>query len=789
MSSALETLVDQARAIERPLPVPGVSGLYGVETGGRSHQVTEAQLQAIRARFSAELLSGLNRVQATVDGGTFGHTYDKKLRDDQWIVSRVSEHMPHGKALLAGILLPGVGAGILAADIAKVSSERQFPELEMWVEPSESLDRGRKAIATGHLVDAATELGRAESSAAKAYKALLRYRAGVEEGASSAVDTLEVTRDVSFATVGILAAPAMAGIGLTGVAAAAATAAIGTGVTATGTIAQQAMEVHLDMRKQVDWGGIAFDSVVGLVAGWAGSKLGGLAAKRILASPAGQEAVASVGRRAVAAVVNDLVSGELSTLVTTVARDLFNKVHGEGRPMSPEEFLDQLRDRLLDPKAVFMNLLQGEVSRRLFKSSTEKMQKGGPSKAEKSAPPTLEGEVAPPGQKSEQHKIAPAEGQKLPPAGPEQRPATVTEQAPLTSTTERRFTPVPEPSLISAEPVAAPASEFAPAQAKSASTPIPKSAPTETNRAANAPEISPSGLELGKSVRRYKPGVKDPRKRWSESGLELDTSNRRYTPAAEGPRQPIESGLEVDRSDRSRGVGPDVESIGRLVDFGSAGESMPLEPKRKGSRKQRRNEFGEASQEKGGTEARRGMYFHELNAAEIERGLRIDYDESAGRPRKVTYRVDAEVAGAPGSDPRSYGQDESTSGAQSSDAAYESSGKERGHLAQLEAFKAGSPEAQRAANQFTNLVPMTPELNRGFRDASGKWHDSAWRQSEHRTVNDYARRYGSVTVEVEPIYADKPKRLRDGTPIPTAVRRRVIAPDGTVLEDQTHLNQ
>jgi hypothetical protein len=81
---------------------------------------------------------------------------------------------------------------------------------------------------------------------------------------------------------------------------------------------------------------------------------------------------------------------------------------------------------------------------------------------------------------------------------------------------------------------------------------------------------------------------------------------------------------------------------------------------------------------------------------------------------------------------------------------------------------------------MTNVVPMEPSLNRG--------EGSPWRAAEMRTI-DYADHYGGVEVEMIPEYGQNPRRLPSGTPIPSTVQRRVIAPDGTVLEDLTFDNK
>jgi hypothetical protein len=385
MSSVDMTLVEQARAIEHPLPVPGVSGLYGLEANGQSYQVTDAQLREIRRRFAGEIRHGLNKVQARVTGGMYGHAEMAKLRDDQFIVSRLSEMMPSGKAVLIAALVPG-GAAYLAYDIEKARRERAFPDELMWVEPSELLGRGRKDVTAGHLDNAAEDLGAAEASASKAVAALSKYREGVIEGAGSAINTLEVTRDVSFATVGIIATVATGG---------AAGAAIGAGVTATGTVAQQAMEVNLGMRQEIDWAGISFDAVIGLVTAKLGGKLGEAVAGRVMGSPA----VAGLTRKAVATIVNDLVSGEAASFLHTTARALFDNLRGASSKMSMEEYIHTLAAQLTDPTSILMNLLQGEVARRLHRATAKPATgqgKSGPPHLEEKAPPQLEQESASP---------------------------------------------------------------------------------------------------------------------------------------------------------------------------------------------------------------------------------------------------------------------------------------------------------------------------------------------------------------------------------------------------------
>lgn len=199
----------------------------------------------------------------------------------------------------------------------------------------------------------------------------------------------------------------------------------------------------------------------------------------------------------------------------------------------------------------------------------------------------------------------------------------------------------------------------------------------------------------------------------------------------------------------------------------------------------RRPAFGTPSTEPAGTESRKGMSFHEYNAAEIgPMRLRVDFDPVAGVPRRITYQVQAGDHPAAVTD-RGFTQDASVEGAQSRDAAYRNSGMERGHMGQREAA-AGDAEAEAATDQMTNITPMTEALNRGA--------GSPWRAAEARAFTlanemQQAGRGDYVTVDVVPIYDENPTRLTDGTPIPKAFTRTVTAPDGKELESVSYLNQ
>ncbi|NOR41703.1 MAG: DUF4157 domain-containing protein [Gammaproteobacteria bacterium] len=194
----------------------------------------------------------------------------------------------------------------------------------------------------------------------------------------------------------------------------------------------------------------------------------------------------------------------------------------------------------------------------------------------------------------------------------------------------------------------------------------------------------------------------------------------------------------------------------------------------------RRREFGAPpSAEVTGTHRRTGQQFNELNAAEISAGVKLMTNMQSGQIQRVQYVISPEAASMTKQTDRSFTRDRSTDAPQSRDSAYLNSGYDRGHLVQREAVR-GDADVERAVDQWSMVVPMSPALNRGA--------GSPWRASETHAMQ-MAAQNGPVTVVVEPIYAPNPLRLEDGTPIPRAIRRKLIAYDGQVIEDISYLNQ
>lgn len=250
------------------------------------------------------------------------HKAQKKLRDEHYIVGAVSD--------FAGRV--------------------RMPPLDMWNEPRRRLDVAEAAIRSGDIHEAIHRLKSAEAWLNSVHRRLYHYIEGTIEGAERAVTGLEVTRDLSFATVGVAATIATGGVG---------GALIGTGVTAAGQVAQQGAEISHGLRDQIDWGGITFDALFGLVASYLGGKIGGYVAGKIIGS---NPAAASLGRQAVARIVDNLVSGRAEAVIQGAARSLFDTLRGQAKAMTPAQFAHMLIEELTDPRSIFMDIVGGEIA-------------------------------------------------------------------------------------------------------------------------------------------------------------------------------------------------------------------------------------------------------------------------------------------------------------------------------------------------------------------------------------------------------------------------------------------
>jgi len=138
------------------------------------------------------------------------------------------------------------------------------------------------------------------------------------------------------------------------------------------------------------------------------------------------------------------------------------------------------------------------------------------------------------------------------------------------------------------------------------------------------------------------------------------------------------------------------------------------------------------------------------------RGYTVGYDDALPAPRWSSYRVfpyrDTHLER-----PSSFRSDPRTA-ARVTTSEYVRSGYDRGHLAPNYAISVCyGEEAQKETFLLSNIVPQLHALNAGL-----------WKDLEQRVVRRYVERYGTVWVQVGPVYAAAPARRIGRLPVPEA---------------------
>ena len=262
---------------------------------------TERHERLLLADALRVLRAFASRIEAHLAGGLEGHRYLKEVRDDQWFVSGVSD-------VLGGA---------------------SFPPLSIWDGPTSRLGRARETIEQGDVDSAASALQLAATEARAAERRVYEYREGTISGAEGAVFGLEVVQVASAAFV-------TAGTG------GAAGVFVGAGYAGAQRLAGEWSSVHYGLRSEIDWEGIAFDTLFSLVAGRFGGQLGNAIAARL-------------GGRITARLASSLIVGRASGVAHAVARELFDSLRS-GRALTVENFIDRLAEQLT-LRAVFMDLV------------------------------------------------------------------------------------------------------------------------------------------------------------------------------------------------------------------------------------------------------------------------------------------------------------------------------------------------------------------------------------------------------------------------------------------------
>ncbi len=150
------------------------------------------------------------------------------------------------------------------------------------------------------------------------------------------------------------------------------------------------------------------------------------------------------------------------------------------------------------------------------------------------------------------------------------------------------------------------------------------------------------------------------------------------------------------------------------------------------------------------------------------RGYSVGYDDALPAPRWSSYRV------FPYEDvyherPSSFRSDPRTA-ARVTTSEYVHSGYDRGHLAPNYAISVcHGAEAQRETFLLSNIIPQLHALNAGL-----------WKDLEQRIMKRYVARYGTVWVQVGPVFASAPEKKVGRVPVPTAFWMVISDYDETV---------
>jgi endonuclease G len=144
-------------------------------------------------------------------------------------------------------------------------------------------------------------------------------------------------------------------------------------------------------------------------------------------------------------------------------------------------------------------------------------------------------------------------------------------------------------------------------------------------------------------------------------------------------------------------------------------------------------------------------------------GYLVGYDEVRQNPAWVAYKLEYRRGGQTAERPTGFETDTRTR-ARVEHSDYTNSGFDRGHMAPNYAIGMSYGEAaQTETFLMSNIVPQTPDLNRG-----------PWKTVEQLIANDYLREGQELWVITGPIYGESVIELDSGVMVPTAFFKIVV---------------
>lgn len=263
-------------------------------------------------------------LRGQIEAGAESHDDYRRMRDHHWITGGVSD-------LLSGA---------------------RMPSLDIWLTPAYWIRQAHAALIARNVPSTFRALAQAQHHLRQCQRRIYEYREGTIRGAEAAVYGLEIVRDVSAITVGVIATVVTGGATAT---------VIGVGYAGVQQVAQQGTEVSLGLRDRIDWAGIAFDALIGLIIGRFMGRLGNRFAARFLQNPA----VAHWGRVAVVRAFQYIViQGRGQAIFQRIARNIYDHARGSRDAMTVGQMIDAIVRDLSDPRNYFYDLLSGHLGTR-----------------------------------------------------------------------------------------------------------------------------------------------------------------------------------------------------------------------------------------------------------------------------------------------------------------------------------------------------------------------------------------------------------------------------------------
>ena len=150
----------------------------------------------------------------------------------------------------------------------------------------------------------------------------------------------------------------------------------------------------------------------------------------------------------------------------------------------------------------------------------------------------------------------------------------------------------------------------------------------------------------------------------------------------------------------------------------------------------------------------------------------VHYNEELKNPAWVTYQLrQGDKLSSPPSRPHIPFQTDMRTRARVDSRDFSHSGFDRGHMAPSHAIGAfHGPAAQAETFLLSNICPQNHKNNEGV-----------WNSIERMEADDFAKRFGSVTVICGPVFESNPPRLPSGIAVPKGFFKIIHRPDQEII--------